>query len=896
MAALEGILERARAGAGATVVVRGEPGAGKTRIADELAARSGGFRVLRARGWQLESGMPFAAVGDLVEPIRDAAAGLPPPAREALAGALGHGPPVPADRFAVSGALTALLRGAAARSPLLVIVDDADWLDLASCDALAFASRRLAGAPVVFVAMVAGRRLIPLLEHAVEIRLGGLGAADALALVGARTPAPVDPAVAGRLCAATGGNPLALAEAAARLTPDELAGRHPLPEPLPLSHGVAAEFARRAAALPPPVRRLLLLTAAAGPQAAAALPAAARAEGLDLAALEAAERDGLVRLGPPGPCFVHPLMRSAVYFAADPGERRAAHRALAAALAAAGAPELAASHLADAALAPDEDAARALDIAARAAESRSASGVAAVAHERAAALSPHPEDRAARLLSAARAWMLAGRLERAAGLADGAALDAGPGRVRFEARRTAGRLALLRGSARTASEILLAEADAAGQPDARVAALLAEATVALIAQGAFRAALATARRAEAAAGRAGDAGVARTARLAVAVALLMTGRGREATPILVAGVAEAGHVAPAADGDAVAVLALRALVWAGETERAEPLLSSRIAALRGAGALGHLGQPLAAQLEIDLRTGRWGALAGRAEEVLAIGRDTGQGHLLFTALRDLATVAAAQGREEDCRALVDELTRVSGSSDLASRLAVLRVLGFLDLGLGRAARAVGHLEEAAWIARGGYGLREPNVERYAPDLVEACLRAGHPEAAARELAALEREARWSTAAWTHGALARCRGMLGAGGEADAHFAEALARHAEAGEPFERARTELAMGERRRRLRRRARAREPLESALATFTRLGAAPWADRARAELAAAGAAGVTAAPPVPAAPAPAAAGVMTPQERRLARLVASGATNREVAASVHLSTKTVEEHLSRL
>jgi DNA-binding CsgD family transcriptional regulator/tetratricopeptide (TPR) repeat protein len=892
MGTLRALLDEAREGRGACVTLSGAPGVGRTRLLDEIAATVSGVTVLRARGDRSETGLPFAGLSLLLAPVIGLVRALPREQAAVLRAALSLGARTHGDRFAVGAATLGVVRAAARARPVLILLDDVDRLEGASREALNFAGRRIDTDPILMIAAAeSGRGAHRAMAATRRLEVRGLDPAASAAVLAATTSSPVPDHVAMRLHVETGGNALALGELARELLPAQIEGHEPLPDPLPLGREVADRLGRAADLLPAETARMLLLAAAAGPAGAFVLAGAAGVAGLAVEDLEPAERAGLIRLGETGPVFAPPVARSAVYLRAPDHERRAAHRAIALALSGADAPELRAWHLAAAALAPDETAAEALDVAAAAARARGAHAVAAATFERAAGLSPHTGRRAERLLSAAAEWLRAGAAERAAGLADGAAAHAVGRDVRTAARRLRAGVATLQGGARLAAEILLAEGGAPGQSPDAAASLLAAAVTPLAIQGDVRAALGTARRAVDVAAEALSADVRACSRAALGAIQILSGSGREGRPLLEDRLA-AVEALGGADGEAVDVLVLHALLWAGETERADALVSTRVTALRGAGAVGGLPPLLALRLDLDRRLGRWDGLEERCAALLAAGRDQGMERVLHTALRETAWVAAAQGREGACRANVEEMTRLTSGSDVSSRLGAAAVLGFLELGLGRPDVAASHLEEAAWLARGRHGVREPNVIRWAPDLVEAYARAGRLETAERELALLAADARGSPALWTRGVVARCSGMLAPAAEAETWFAEALDNFDRAVEPFERARTELLLGERRRRMRRRAQAREPLDTARSGFERLAAEPWARRARAELAAAGA------PPDPAEPARAPGAVvdMTAQERRLAELVATGATNREVAASVHLSLKTVEEHLSRL
>lgn len=308
---------------------------------------------------------------------------------------------------------------------------------------------------------------------------------------------------------------------------------------------------------------------------------------------------------------------------------------------------------------------------------------------------------------------------------------------------------------------------------------------------------------------------------------------------------------------------------------------------RSAGAVDLVPYTLGCLSELDFRTGRWDAVYAGAAEAVELAEETGQRNVLAFGLVCLARVEAATGRADACRRHVARALELAGCLEIGSiPVYGLSVLGLLELGLGDAPSALASLDPLAALVR-ECGLRDPSVVQWTPDLVEASILAGRVDEAGAALAGFEREARATERTWALAACARCRGMLGSG-DFEREFAEALRWHEYLPAPFERARTELRLGERLRRARRPLQAREALRAALATFERLGAAPWAERARAELAAAGERSHRHAT-VPVRE-------LTAQELRVALLVAGGATNREAAVALFLSPKTVGFHLGKV
>jgi len=398
---IEALLARARSGESGVLAVRGEPGIGKTALLREARARaSDGFSVLSATGVEGESDIPYAALLTLLAPIRSLIGLLPEVQRTALVGALALGPPSGADKLAVGAAVLGLLDAAAERRPLLAVVDDAQWLDSASAGALLFAARRLGAERIVLLLGIRDAEGAELsLAGLTEVSLRGLDhpAVRELLTRGSGGRAPSDALVDG-LVAATAGNPLALLELPASLSPDQLAGGgDPLADLPAIGARLRSAFLRRVQALPDRTRRVLLLAAASSSERIEPVAGATAAMDTSVAALDEAERAGLIELHDDMLRFRHPLVRASVYHGAEPGERRRAHAALADAEVS---PSRRAWHLAEAAVGPDEVAAAALEAAAAEAMSRGGQQAAGVAMERAAHLTPAGPPKAVRLVQA----------------------------------------------------------------------------------------------------------------------------------------------------------------------------------------------------------------------------------------------------------------------------------------------------------------------------------------------------------------------------------------------------------------------------------------------------------------------------------------------------------------
>ena len=895
-------LGRVRGGASGALVILGDPGTGKTALLGRLIAMAnapGGFTVLQARCLEAESEIAYGGLADVIRPLHGLIDGLPGAQARALRAALALGPgaapgPGPAgesQRFAVAIATLTLLAAAAEAGPVVVTVDDAHWLDSASAEALVFTARRLGTEGVGMVFTV--RRTEPWPAHfeaLPAIGLEGLDAAAAAALVARVRACPVPAEVMMRLWAASGGNPLALTSLAGTLEEAQLLGKAQIPDPLPVGATIRRGFVRRMAGLPQACRDALLVAAAADAPQLDAVAAALGEAGLGLKDLEAAESRELITICP---CegefaFDHPLLRSAIYHQASPCSRRAAHAALARALA--GAPERRAWHLALAVAGPDESVAADLADAACQAQRRGGHGGAARALELAARLSPSADRRAIRLFEAAQAAALAGQATRVNDLLD-TGLAAGPdAALRARMQNLRGRVAMFAASPLGAGHLLLAEADRVeGADPALSAEMRVEAATAISLSGRVQEALTVAVDAYHRALGLGEDLAAR-AGLMLGLIRILAGNPHTDRPLFEASLARLVGRPLSADSALGLFIylpgAAQALIWVGELDRAARLIARLRERTRDALLPGLLSYVLGLSSEIELRRGRLAAGRAAAAESVQLAADTGVGAQHAFALARLGAAAAAMGLDEECRTSVADALAVSEEADLWSVVIYGHAaLGLLALGAGdpgEAARALDQAERGA--ERGGVG--HPAVIPYAGDHVEALARAGRRPEAEQALGRLQAQTRITQGTWELGVTARCHGLL-APAAADDHFTSAIAL-LEPVSAFEAARTRLCWGQSLRRRRQRARARNLLDHALETFTRLGAVTWAGQAQAELEASGAA-VHAATPSPATQ-------LTPREVQICALVASGATNPEIAAKLFLSRKTIEAHLGRV
>ncbi|MBS1676621.1 MAG: AAA family ATPase [Actinobacteria bacterium] len=847
----------------------------------------------------------------------------------------------------------ALLREVSARlaaaAPVVCLIDDVQWLDPSSRAAVAYLARRATRLGIGVIAVWSLRGEAPEEWPGVEtLALGELRREDALAL--ARRGGLADP-VAEALVAAVGGNALALVEAPAELSVAQRRGHAVLPDPLPAGERLQRGFAARVDELPEVTRDALLLAAAgapatlslgggaaalgAGPEAATgsagapatpalggdndaelgAGPGSTAGPGSDrtpsaaslAAALAPAEDAGLVGLGPRGVAFSHPLVRAAVYHGAPPSARRDAHRRIAAAV-----PEPERSwQLAQAASSPDEELAARLERLGEEARRGGAPGTAATVLERSVALSPDPADATRRALQTAVAAGTAGRPALARGVLDAVLPTVTDPQARADVQMLRGMAIHQGGRPREAFALLEAEAAAIEERDpARASALLTQACIALIGTGPMAGLQEMAARARALAPPGGDA----IPTLIGAEVLVSLGEHRQARELL--DEVEPGLAGWDPTGPGHEVLAIDALcrLWMGDHDLAERTLTRLVEANRAAGAVTPLALPLAVLATLHIRRGDLALAAGCAEESSEIAETgLGGGFVASLSLAAVAMVAGHRGDAETCEPAAARMLRLGEEMELPSTLACAeQALGQLALGQGESERAAVHFRAALGHAA-THGTRDPAFLFSHADLVEALVRLDRAEQARPVLADLEAGATMTGGAWPRAAVHRCRALLGPAAEIDANLAAALAAHAEPPMPFEAARTRLAIGERLRRARRRADARPLLAEARDAFVAAGARSWAARAASELGAAGGASRagaaaptsaisgpdsaaaerrTASADAPAGPGPA-ADPLTSRERDVCELVAAGHTNREVAATLFLSPRTVEHHL---
>jgi DNA-binding CsgD family transcriptional regulator len=879
-AAIDRLLEDARRSRSGALLLRGEPGAGKTALLTYATERSPDMRVLRGVGVEPESELPFASLHQILRPVLGHSGAIPELQQTALRGALGLAPAQGHDRFLVALAVLSLLSELAEERPLLCVVDDTHWLDPASADALLFVARRLEAEGIALLLASSDTGGVALRRSDLpELAVAGLDADASDALLLERLGSLPAPNVRQALAELTRGNPLALIELSSALTAGQLRGREPLPEHPRVGLTLERVYQTRISRLPAPTQTLLLVAAAEGSGDLGLVLRAAARLGIDPESFEPAETAGLVRVDEGGIAFRYPLVRSVVYQGAPFGRRQAAHRALADALADDPDADRRTWHRSAAAVGPDDEVAGELERSAERARLRGGLAAAAVALERAADLSSAPVDAGRRLAAAAAGAWMAGQAERARALLERAVPLGSEPRTRADLDHLRGQLQLGSGNREVAYEVLLSGAEAVAAVDAgRAARMLSEAGVAAWGEADVPKLIEVGRRMEAL--QLPEKGPqAFPAKVIIGLGRLLQGDAAAAVLLIRAAVAQADR-----DDPEQLRVAGGVSLFTGADRAAHEMLIRATARARTLGAVATLPRILATFAPLEMWQGDYPAAMAHATEGLRLARETGQEHLAAQFLAALAWIAAVQGRTRDCVALAGAVLEPGTVRPLRSSLAITSwALALSDIGAGGWQQAIARLEELT-VPQSPQS--HPQVARLAAaDLVEAAHRAGRLDLAQTTLARFETFARPTAAPWTLALLLRCRALLSGGAAAERVFQEALQQHAHGGRPFDEARTRLLYGELLRRARRRTEARTQLRGALEIFERLGAAPWGRRATAELRATG---ETARKRQPSALAQ-----LTPQQLQIVRLVAEGATNKEAAAQLFLSPRTVDYHL---
>ena len=875
---IERLIRDVRNGEGGCLVLSGEPGIGKTALLEHAAQVAGAATtVLRAEGVEAESNLAFAALYTLLRPILGQLDQLAGPQRQALAGALGLAPSPRPDRLFVSAAVLGLLAAAAEDHPVLCLVDDAQWIDGPSAGALVFTARRLRAERVAIV-FAAREGELRQFQDLPEMPLGRLPGPAAGQLLDHAAPG-LAPAVRHRLLADASGNPLALLELPGDLTTAQLGGRAPLPEAIPLTPRLRRIFRDRIEVLPAPTRLALLLAAADDTGDVTAVLGAAERLKLPADALDPAETAGLIRAVGGMLTFRHPLVRSVLYQGTPLRERQRAHAALAEALRGGQDADRCIWHQAMATLAGDEEIAAALEASARGAQQRAGHASAATGFERAAALTVDQSRVVPRLAAAAQAAWDAGQAERARALIARAYPLAGP-HDRARLLHLSGVIEANCGNMARAVITELEGADLSDDPSLTLEMLHQAAEGAADTRDLPRLADISARVSNAPGHTTRDQ-LSRS--VVTGITALFGGdpaSGRAAF-------AEALTLAGQFDNDAIAQLWAVNAAWLDADIGASLRFAARAATLaRAQGLLSLLPAALNQQARELLRNSSFTQAYAAAEEGYLLSTDLGHGWGWH--LNTMACVEAVWGREADARQharQVLELAHVRG--DVLLTMAAQAATGLLALTAGRPADATRILLE---ISARDWPELTPSVAVVSnpdADAIEAILRAGQPrELTSAPLAQLRAWAEHFPADARKSVLARCEALLGTR-PPGAAFTEALELgHALA--PFERARTELLYGEWLRRERKRMQARLHLRAAADLFHALGTPSWAQRAEAELHATGETARNRTIPT--------LSQLTPQELRIAGLVAEGLTNRDIAAQLFLSPRTIDYHLHKV
>jgi DNA-binding CsgD family transcriptional regulator len=883
--ALVRLLDDARVGRSAVLAIVGEAGIGKSALLDYAGEQAAGLNVLRARGVQSEAQIPFAGLLELLRPALSWIDQIPAPQAAALESALALRPAASAPgRFAVGAATLSLLAAYSEETPVLVMVDDAHCLDGSSADALLFAFRRLvADAIAVVLAVRQGEPSILDGADLPTLRLAGLDRASAGELLrhqGAKGQEPLSQELTDRLHRETGGNPLAILELGAER--QRLVG---LPPDAPLAAGtsIARVYLQRSHSLPARTRDALVLASAIDGGDVSVLARAAPMLGLELADLIPAEAAALITVHDSRIEFRHPLARSAIYGDAPAERRRTVHRALASALPDSEA-DRRAWHLALASFGPDQAASSALEQAGQRAYQRSAYDVSSRAFERAALLAPD-EDRLGRLrYAAADAAWLGGLADRAVALLDQAGRVSDPG-LAVAIDHLRGHIAIHRGPVTEGQEILLAAAGRAAPIDPeRAVVMLAEAAYASFTAGDAATMLLAAEQAASIASPDPNGRTAFFTLITRGMALIFSGQDEPGAPAVRAAVEVLERSDELRDDPRLLVWAAMGSIWLREADIGRALVYRALEAARRKSAVGTLPFLLTHVAVDQAGTDRWAEAQAGFHEAIGLAREIGQHGDLGVCLAFSARLEARMGRSEQSRRHADEALSLSRKLSLGlSEVWAIAALGDLELGLGHPEAALGHFEEQRVVLR-SRRIQDADLSPV-PELVEIYLRLSRGPEAAKLAADFTRDANIKGQPWALARAARCRGLLAAEGESDPHFETALALHGQTADAFETARTRLAYGARLRRERQRVRARDELRAAMDLFDHLGADPWSEITRAELAATGETARRRDATT--------LNDLTPQELQIALSLAEGRTTRETAAALFLSPKTVEYHL---
>jgi DNA-binding CsgD family transcriptional regulator len=875
------MIDHVRSGGSSALLIRGEPGVGKTALLDELVRLADDFLVIRIEGIESELQLDYAALHRVVLPFMHLVDRLPEPQRVAIRTAFGLDTSARTDRFLVGLAVLTILGDTERSAPLLVVVDDAHWLDRDSLAALAFVVRRLQADRValVFAArdpLVAG---FPT-QGFQDLPLSRLANEPARELLGSLVSTPVPGQVAAKIVAATGGNPLALTGLVEELTPSQLAGVSALPDPLPTADLVHGTFARQVDLLPEETQTALLLAAAEPTTDRITIERAAYELGISLSAFEPAKAHRLITTDT-GIEFRHPLVRSVVYSSASPESRRSAHLALAAALQDSSERDRWAMHRGLAAMHQDEEVAAALEESAVHARARGGFTSETALLTRAANLTPQARDRSRRLLAAAHAAYLAGNATQAKALLDLARQGDLDELDRARAQMLDGQVSVPLGEGSRTPVLLLDAAKSLAPLDpglsrqVLLASLCSVLSTYHLAEGMTGYEIGQ----EALTALAGATDNSTVDSLLRGVASAFVCEYPERAKALRRALKTFERMSPEESSEWHLVGTFLACeLWDPDAYRS--IVKQLEAASREQGAILSLHRALVATAAHEIREGRFSEARTRFAEVLDLTEAIG-GFTDFVALLDVE-LAAWEGDEDLARSKVAELIEASAAFGMgAVILHSYWALAILELGLGRyaqALKAAQALEEVHAPSWSLFGL---------PLIVEAALRCGNTKEATEALAQIEARAQVVETPYALGLMWRCRALVSDDEGTQPSFDRSIEYLEKSPWATELARTHLLYGEWLRRGRRGLEARAQLRTAYEMFESMGANAYAQRARLELEATG--GRTGRRRVETG------SDLTVRESQIAGLAADGLTNREIASRLFISPNTVEYHLNK-
>lgn len=876
------------AGGGGACVLAGPAGVGKSTLLAELTDEVGEVTLVEARGVVPERAVPFSTLHALLAGVGDPTVGLPGPQAQALGVALSLADGPAPDPLTLSVAVHTRL---AQLAPLLVVVDDLQWVDASSRALIGFVARRAEPAGIgVVVAHRPDPDVAWVLDGLETRRLAGIGPAAARTLLSDMSGVVVSVPVAARLQAEAAGNPLVLGELARAVPADVLAGHVPLDVgPLPVARGVVPDrYADRVRGLPADTRLAVLVAAACGRDDRVVLDQVLDEMDLDEQAWTPAVSAGLLAVDD-RVTFRHPLMRTAAYRVAPDGDRHRVHHVVAKVVEDA---ERRIWHLVRAADEPDDGLASEAATAGFQAAGRGGRVEAARLFEDATRLCSNPSQAATWRLEAARHWHFGGHPPRAAELLDSLLADATLGPDGWlDAHLLRGHVDLWRGEIPRALANLTAAADEADDPVA-AAVLECSASVASIMSGDIPRAVGLAEGAHATLTSVGHP-MASLAACALAEAVLLAGHTDRGQALLDELDTEELIERFGVDVGTLtgAFVVAHAFGLAGRWEESRRQLEQLIDLARRAGALAILELPLPNLADLHHRFGNLCTARDLVDEALEIATFTGNLTDRAHALAIQARIAAVAGDPDVCLPAVETILAGAGRHGWhALATYAHHARGHLALGMGRPEEAIADLQVAGRL-EAAHGVVDPLVVPFGPDLVEALVRTGRTAEAASALERLVEAVGRTGSRWGAGVLARCRGLLE--GDPD-QLVESVEVLEGTGANLDVQRSRLCLGEILRRCQQRAAARDQLWTAADELARRGATGWAIQASRELRAAGGRP----PPTgrPGRPRHLRAADLTEREQAIAGLVAVGATNREIAAQLYLSPKTIENHLTRI